>query len=34
MLGVNYRLDFGKKRNKEKRSLNNGGVERGVDIEY
>lgn len=34
MLGVNYRLDFGKKRNKEKRSLHNGGVERGVDIEY
>lgn len=34
LLGINYRFDFGKKRSKTKRSLNNGGVERGIDISY
>lgn len=29
---VSYRLDFGKKRNGTKRSLNNEGIERGIDI--
>lgn len=34
LLGVSYRLDFGKKRNNTKRSLNNEGIERGIDINY
>ncbi len=34
LLGVNYKLDFGKKRNKPKRTLNNDGIERGADINY
>lgn len=34
LLGVSYRLDFGKKQNNTKRSLNNEGIERGIDINY
>ena len=34
LLGVNYRFDFGKQHKKANRILNNGGVERGVDINY
>ena len=34
LLGVNYRFDLGKKGNKTKRSLNNDGIERGIDINY
>lgn len=33
-LGINYRLDFGKGKNKAKRSLNNVGLERGIDVNY
>ncbi len=33
-LGINYRFDFGKQQKKAKRTLNNDGVERGVDINY
>ena len=34
LLGVNYRFDFGKQHKKANRILNNGGVERGVDLNY
>jgi len=34
LLGVNYRFDLGKKGNKTKRSLNNDGIEQGIDINY
>lgn len=34
LLGVNYRFDFGKGQKKIKRTLKNGGVERGIDINY
>ena len=34
MVSINYRLDFGKKWNKSKRTLRNDGVERGVDVNY
>lgn len=34
LVGINYRLDFGKKQPKTRRTLNNDGVERGVDINY
>lgn len=34
MVRINYRLDFGKKWNKAKRTLRNDGVERGVDVNY
>ncbi len=34
MVSINYRLDFGKKWNKAKRTLRNDGVERGVDVNY
>lgn len=34
LLGVNYRFDFGKNRKNSKRSLNNDGIERGIDINY
>lgn len=34
LLGINYRLDFGKNRNNTKRTLNNDGIERGIDINY
>ena len=34
MLGINYSFDFGKQQMKAKRTLNNDGVERGVDINY
>lgn len=34
LVGINYRLDFGKKQSKTRRTLNNDGVERGVDINY
>lgn len=34
LLGVNYQFDFGKKQGKTKRSLNNGGIERNIDINY
>ncbi len=34
VLGINYRLDFGKRGNKTKRSIRNSGIEQGVDINY
>lgn len=34
LLGVSYKFDFGKKHNNVKRSLNNDGIERGIDINY
>lgn len=34
LLGVTYRFDFGKRQKKVNRTLNNDGVERGVDINY
>lgn len=34
LLRINYRFDFGKQHKKASRSLNNGGVERGVDNNY
>ena len=34
LLGATYRFDFGKRQKKVNRTLNNDGVERGVDINY
>ncbi len=34
LLGATYRFVFGKRQKKVNRTLNNDGVERGVDINY
>ena len=34
LFGISYRLDYGKKQDKTKRSLNNDGIERGIDVNY
>ena len=34
MLGATYRLNFGKGKNKANRTLNNDGLEKGVDVFY
>ena len=34
LLGATYRFNFGKTKDKPKRTLNNGGLEKGVDIFY
>ena len=34
ILGATYRFNFGKNKDKSKRTLNNGGLEKGVDIFY
>lgn len=34
LLGATYRFDFGKRQKNVNSTLNNDGVERGVDINY
>ena len=34
LLGATYRLNYGKGKDKAKRTLNNGGLEKGVDVFY
>lgn len=34
LLGVNYTFNFGKRQKKANRMLQNGGIDRGVDINY